>query len=166
MLQTFPETASSVRRERVSVVDENTTRHTLNFSSKAAADLKRAKEVLSHRFPGTSDSEILAHALDFLLQHIDPLRKTNSAASASKRVTKAAVRRMALKLSEGRCSFKDETTDRICGSSYQVQIDHIVPKALGGTDDASNLRALCRNHNMLMAERLLGRNLMEKYRRH
>ena len=34
---------------------------------------------------------------------------------------------------------------RICGRSA-VTVDHIVPKARGGTDDESNLRPLCRVH--------------------
>jgi len=42
---------------------------------------------------------------------------------------------------------------KICGSTYQLQIDHIFPKALGGSDDIHNLRILCRTHNNLMAEK-------------
>ena len=54
------------------------------------------------------------------------------------------------------CEFVDHTTGRVCGSTYQVEIDHIKPKAMGGTDEASNLRCLCRRHNLHMSEKNLG----------
>jgi 5-methylcytosine-specific restriction endonuclease McrA len=38
-----------------------------------------------------------------------------------------------------------------------LQIDHIVPFAKGGKTEASNLRTLCRAHNLLMAELEFGR---------
>ena len=65
----------------------------------------------------------------------------------------------------GRCSYKDARTGKVCGSRYQLEIDHILPKALGGTSDASNLRCLCRKHNQLMAERAFGRSHMELFQR-
>ncbi|MGE0527914.1 MAG: HNH endonuclease, partial [Bdellovibrionales bacterium] len=37
-------------------------------------------------------------------------------------------------------------TGRRCESSHQLEADHIVPRALGGRDDISNLRCLCRSH--------------------
>jgi hypothetical protein len=57
---------------------------------------------------------------------------------------------------DGACTYKDPRTGKTCGSTYQLQIDHIYPKALGGADRESNLRILCRKHNLLMAEKTLG----------
>lgn len=34
-----------------------------------------------------------------------------------------------------------------CGTTSDLTVDHIVPKAAGGTDDITNLRTLCRRHN-------------------
>src|SRR5690606_5640123 len=44
------------------------------------------------------------------------------------------LRRIKLKQAQGRCTFKDPLTGRTCGSSYQVELDHIIPRALGGSD--------------------------------
>jgi hypothetical protein len=33
-----------------------------------------------------------------------------------------------------------------CGSSHALEVDHIVPRALGGSDDPENLRLLCRSY--------------------
>ena len=67
------------------------------------------------------------------------MRKPSSAAEA-KRVTKAGVRRKVIQLSQGRCTYRDSRTGNVCGSRFQVQIDHVRPKALGGDDQQKNLR--------------------------
>lgn len=50
------------------------------------------------------------------------------------------------------CEFVDNETKRKCRATYQVQVDHWIPFARGGSNDESNLRALCRTHNLLMAK--------------
>jgi len=50
-----------------------------------------------------------------------------------------------------------------CGSKYAIQIDHKIPKALGGTNHPRNLRVLCRACNQRAAIRVLGMEKMEKY---
>jgi 5-methylcytosine-specific restriction endonuclease McrA len=42
---------------------------------------------------------------------------------------------------------------RRCGSKFQLQTDHRIPLACGGTNDFENLRALCGVHNRSEAER-------------
>jgi hypothetical protein len=54
------------------------------------------------------------------------------------------------------CTYKDPKTGKICGSTYQLEVDHIYPTALGGSHRKNNLRTLCRKHNLLMAEKTLG----------
>jgi hypothetical protein len=44
----------------------------------------------------------------------------------------------------------------VCGSTWQVELDHIVPVALGGPSTAANLRCACRVHNQRAAELVLG----------
>ena len=43
--------------------------------------------------------------------------------------------------------FSAESTRKICGSKWQLNIDHIKPVWAGGTNDLSNLRVLCGQHN-------------------
>ena len=196
LLTVFPEAASSIHQERKTVINENTTRLSTNISSGMEADLKRAKELLSHKFPSASDAEVLAHTLKFFLDSEDPLRRKpkpkldKSMAKVATPTTrlaeitsaseamcvkspgekillpnKAAVRLAVIQQSNGACTFKDPLSGQVCGSRHQIQIDHIVPKAMGGTDEPSNLRSLCREHNMHEAEKKLGKHLMERYRR-
>lgn len=50
-----------------------------------------------------------------------------------------------------------------CSETHALQIDHIVPYALGGTNCESNLRLLCPAHNRLCAERVFGKEKIESY---
>ncbi len=59
-----------------------------------------------------------------------------------------------------RCTFVDESGRR-CESRTWLELDHRVARALGGADDAANLRVRCRAHNRLAAEQLFGRGPME-----
>jgi 5-methylcytosine-specific restriction endonuclease McrA len=62
----------------------------------------------------------------------------------------------------GRCAYVS-AEGRRCGSTHDLQIDHIVPFARGGDSSPGNLRLLCGKHNRLEAERVYGKKHMEKY---
>jgi hypothetical protein len=46
-----------------------------------------------------------------------------------------------------------------------LELDHVVPKALGGSSEPENLRVRCRAHNQLWAEQVFGRKHVDA-RRH
>jgi 5-methylcytosine-specific restriction endonuclease McrA len=50
-----------------------------------------------------------------------------------------------------------------CGSTFALEIDHIHPKALGGSSDAENLRVLCRACNQRAAIQVFGVDKMTPY---
>lgn len=144
LVKLFPASAEKAQREVQRVTVDGSVRHSMNLSAQASANLKRAKEVFSHKFPNATDAEIIALALDFLLEKKDPER--HPAASAAE-----------VKSNKGQCSFADPKTGIQCTSRYQIQVDHIKPKALGGGNENKNLRPLCRQHNLYEAERIFGR---------
>ncbi len=55
---------------------------------------------------------------------------------------------------EGKCEYVHQ--GRRCSSRYQLEIDHTQPLALGGSNELSNLKLLCRRHNGLAAIQALG----------
>ena len=63
---------------------------------------------------------------------------------------------------KGRCTFVSPGGRR-CGSTWDLQIDHIVPFARGGDNSPGNLRLLCGKHNRLEAERIFGEKHMEQF---
>ena len=66
---------------------------------------------------------------------------------ASGRAISAGVRRQVWQRDGGRCSYADPQTGRRCNSTHLIEIDHIVPHALGGGADPGNLRLLCGAHH-------------------
>lgn len=42
----------------------------------------------------------------------------------------------------------------VCGGPA-TEVDHVVPRALGGTDDMANLKAICRKDNLAKGSRLM-----------
>ena len=66
---------------------------------------------------------------------------------AASRAIPAAVRRQVWQRDGGRCRYVDRETKRRCNSRHLIEIDHILPYALGGGADPGNLRLLCGAHH-------------------
>ncbi len=64
------------------------------------------------------------------------------------------LRRKLFSLAGGRCEYR--FNEHRCTSTYALEIDHEVPLALNGTNNISNLRVLCRSHNLQQAEKKIG----------
>jgi 5-methylcytosine-specific restriction endonuclease McrA len=63
---------------------------------------------------------------------------------------------------QGQCTFVYPNGDRCCERTM-LEVDHILMICRGGTNELGNLRLLCRNHNMEMAERALGKDFMGQW---
>ncbi len=80
------------------------------------------------------------------------------------RAISAAIER-AVRLRDGdRCAFPLDAGG-VCGSTWQVELDHVLPVALGGQATVANLRCACRRHNRLAAEEALGARARDGARR-
>ncbi len=66
----------------------------------------------------------------------------------------AQLKREVWNKADGRCEYVFR--GRRCSSRYQLEIDHVQPLALGGSNELSNLRLTCRRHNRLAAIQALG----------
>ncbi len=63
------------------------------------------------------------------------------------RAIPVAVRRQVWERDRGCCSYVDRDSGRRCGSRHLLEIDHVVPYALGGSGEPDNLRLLCAAHH-------------------
>jgi hypothetical protein len=154
--QELPEIAHG--EDSLRTINEKESRLSVVLSNSAVDHLKRTREVLSHARFGATWGELLSHVLEFFLEAKDPLRKMTHRLTdtVQRRVITSTLRAQVLQRAEGRCEYHDTQTNRRCESRYQLEVDHIHPRALGGSNDPANLRALCRAHNQFEAERLLG----------
>ena len=53
--------------------------------------------------------------------------------------------------------FSSQPTCRICGSTSELQIDHIYPRSKGGSDILGNLQVLCAKCNLKKSDKLQSR---------
>jgi hypothetical protein len=74
-----------------------------------------------------------------------------------------SIRRQVYLRDRGCCSFQDPVSGRVCGSSFQTQIEHVVPVALGGTSELTGLKIYCRSHNLWSGVEKLGKEAMAPY---
>ncbi len=80
-----------------------------------------------------------------------PAITTSNNSTTNRRYIPAAIKREVYKRDKGTCSYR-HLDGETCGSSWQVEVDHITPLALGGKTESANLRLLCRNHNQMVAK--------------
>ncbi len=84
-----------------------------------------------------------------LARHLAALNGFGASPGARSRYIPVAVRREVWRRDQGCCSYVDPHSGRRCGSRYRLEIDHVVPFALGGATELWNLRIRCRAHHRL-----------------
>jgi 5-methylcytosine-specific restriction endonuclease McrA len=130
-----------------------------------------AAALLSNRLPRlTFEAVFVALIEDFIRRH-EPAerhqRREQAAAHGGDAGGRAAIpvrtRDAVFARDRGRCTYVGSDGKR-CDETIRLHVDHVKPVARGGTNDISNLRLLCARHNQLMAERILGRGVMDAHR--
>ncbi len=84
-----------------------------------------------------------------LARHLAALNGCGASPGSRSRYIPVAVRREVWRRDDGCCSYVDPHSGRRCGSRYRLEIDHVVPFALGGATELWNLRIRCRAHHRL-----------------
>jgi 5-methylcytosine-specific restriction endonuclease McrA len=140
----------------------------------ASAEFKRkleaSKDALASKFPEGKLEEILMAGLDLVLAQaekkrglVEKPRATHAVAPKGPTVPRA-MKREVWRRDEGRCQWP-MAHGGICGSTRDLEYDHVVPRACGGPTSVRNLRLLCSHHNQQAAEEIFGREKMARYRR-
>ncbi len=142
------------------------TRYHVKFtaSEKLKNNLDRAKELAGF---GAKVEDLFEQAMELLVEKLDKDRlgvaghrarkKHNheTRAPTRSRYIAKAVKREVFDRDNGRCTYVDNNDHR-CTERHSLQLDHVVPHALGGESTANNLRLLCGPHNGLHAEECFG----------
>ncbi|AKU98315.1 hypothetical protein AKJ09_04979 [Labilithrix luteola] len=128
--------------------------------------LELARALMSHRNPSGDLAVIIEQAVDLLIEKLskEKLGTTSRARlrkpSAQHGYVTRAARREAFERDGWQCSFVGKNGQRCPARSF-LEVDHVTPRALGGSGEAENLRVLCRAHNRDAAERVFGRAHVE-----
>ena len=156
-------------KEKVRNINNNKVEIKVVMDKSSQQKLEDLKKLLSHKNPNMSYGELFSLLAELGLNKYDPKRKINkntSQTSAKKQSTKivnkylkptryipSVVRHHVWMRDQGQCTYICPKTKRRCSSNHLLQIDHIKPFSLGGTNEADNLRLLCANHNQFTFSR-------------
>ncbi len=110
-------------------------RFEVTFTREEWESLQKAKDLASNATQSNDLPTLIKYLSDRFIK-----QKEGSAATV-------AVKKQVLQRDQC-CQYKDHNTQRLCGSRWNLHIDHIKPKWAGGTDDLENLRVLCQKHNL------------------
>lgn len=121
----------------------------------------RTRDIYARRSPVTSTAGLFEGLCDFFLRKNDHENKstrsfgsgteavrnsTISTTSNDRRYIPENIKREVFKRDKSRCQFPRESGG-ICGSTYDVHVDHIIPISKGGKSVLENLWCMCRSHN-------------------
>jgi hypothetical protein len=144
-------------------------RYHITVSKRFLAKLAAARDALSHSHPGADTETVLEAALDLLLAKHDRkkglVKKPRTAPphpSERPRHVPAEVKRAVWACDGGRCQWP-VMSGGVCGSTRQLELDHVVPVARGGASTVANLRVTCRQHNQLAARQTFGDAWMDQF---
>ena len=119
--------------------------------------IEKLKALWSHQIPDGSLEQLMEQLVNLALEKIDPILKEpkdTGALPARKlptthgRYISKSLRKQIWIRDRGRCKYQDPKTGKVCHSNHFIEIDHRYNFALGGEHSLSNLRLLCRNHNI------------------
>lgn len=141
----------------------------VTVSKRFLEKLAAARDALSHSMPRASEEEILEAGLDLVLaQHAkkqgnvsQPRREPRTCSSDH---VPAHVKRAAWARDGGKCSWP-MPGGGVCGSTYQLEYDHLRARALGGKATIENIAVRCRFHNLSNARETFGDELMDLFTR-
>lgn len=134
-----------------------------NFAMEVDGEFMRlyneAKEFIGH----VPAREVFKRVLSEFVGRRNKLKRTVKVAEPSNsRFIPKAVKIEVIERDKNQCAFVAKDGKR-CSERHGLEIDHIKPHAVGGTNAKENLRLLCRTHNLLKAEEFFGKLEVEKY---
>jgi 5-methylcytosine-specific restriction endonuclease McrA len=153
--------ALPTERERIVSPTERELR--LVITEELHMKLKRLKELLSHAMPEATTTELLDRLATDALSRLERDKnvlvrtaevRTKKLPSGVRVSLPAPLKRSVWARASGRCEYAAQ--GRRCSSRHRLEIDHCVPLARGGSNELSNLRVLCREHQLVELERTLG----------
>jgi hypothetical protein len=140
-------------------VSQDAVRLSLTLPDRVKEKLLRLKDIWAHVDSTMDYAEIIERAADIALGKVDPAMRKSSA----QRATESAVSKdKTLWTRAGsQCEYVDQKSGRRCSCRFGLERDHVIPLAKGGPIELSNLRLLCRTHNLMMGRRHFGTAKME-----
>ena len=149
-------------------------RYRMQFTaSRALKDkLRHAQDLLRHRIPDGDPGTVFEKALDLLIYEVEkerfaivanPKQGKSRDPGTGSRYIPAAIRRAVFARDLGRCTFVD-AQGRRCRATSCLEFDHVAGFARNPVHSIEGIRLRCRAHNLYDAEKMYGRDFMDRAR--
>lgn len=170
--------------EKVRAVGEDTSELKIFVNNAVLEKIKTLKGLLAHSHPNISLNELFDMLCDLGISKWDKAKKnsrthqnyqakydeprastcdTNSF-DGSQKIAAPKVKRIFSKMRKNVWKHADSKCEK-CGSKFALHVDHRQPLGMGGSDEASNLRLLCRSCNQRAAINSYGMKHMGRWLR-
>jgi hypothetical protein len=142
--------------------------------------MERLRDLTSHT--NSTMRDLIESLVDEALKKKDPelkadvtspgkCKKSNTKQDMGQRINRpsnsryipADIKRRVWVEAGSRCTFVNPASGERCEAKRFLQIEHVVPFALGGKSNLENLTLLCSNHNKLKAIHTFGKSTMDRY---
>lgn len=162
--------------QKVKPQSDDSVRLELTLTSEQYEILKRAQNYISHIIPDNDLAAVVTYLAKSLIQKKEgkaqkpqTMSETANQNSSGKDLTRSfgvtpsansggpkqykrqyisiRIRRQVFTKANYSCEHVNPQSKGRCRSKYQLQVDHKIPVARGGTNKIENLRALCGTHN-------------------
>lgn len=168
-----------VTNQKITPQKDGSVRIEFTLSAEQNEILKKAQNLHSHVIPDNNLADLITKLAKDSIQKVEgkkpksePKNKSQKeelnetqpmmpsfglepeSESNQRKYIPAKVKRVLFQRAGHACEYVQPETNKRCDSCYQLQIDHIIPVAKGGTNEFHNLRALCGVHNRAEAERM------------
>jgi hypothetical protein len=167
VLSVLPTATTPPAESRIEPLAEERYKVQLTASRELREKLERAIDLMRHRNPSGDLATVVESGVELLIEKLEKERlgktsrpKRGLRGAKRGRVTNAVRRQVAARDAE-QCVYRDAKGNR-CSEKGFLEFDHRQVRARGGSDNAPNIRMLCRGHNRLHAEEVFGKEHVER----
>ena len=141
------------KREQKIILNSTETRVTWNLTN----DVLDKMDKLQSLTKLYDTNSILNEVFDLAIKKLDPVNKRSNKVKTTSKTVSSLSKKKLYQRADGRCEYPG------CKERHFLEIEHVTPKALGGSNDFSNLKLFCKSHNQHAAIEVFGLKKMERY---